>query len=290
MLKQLWLCGQSKENTDSEAVAHLVVIAYVLLLETIRQRMITLHSERGGAQRFMIVGPRADWEGLRTLTARLLAARNEDKPLQLLNNHPWVLADGTNVFDDDFAVLFLEVPAEEYVELAALESDPDTRNAASKLAHRIQEAAGPHVRFVAIGASRIDSPELVPEPEIRSSRGTAEEALRDARNLLEASGAARAVDRVHTAIHAYVNDVLRESGLQENGSLTSAYRSLRDEHPAFQGDSAQDDRMRRILQATSMSFPAKVDPCSRSRLTRLSVVIPCISFRGTVAVHCISFP
>lgn len=100
------------------------------------------------------------------------------------------------------------------------------------------------------GATR--TPELAAEIQgwIARLRGTApvlapallagtsavvERALSDAEELLRTNGPTSCVDRVHTALHGYLLDVCRASGLTvtDDSSLTSLVKLLREGHPAF---------------------------------------------------------
>ncbi len=62
-----------------------------------------------------------------------------------------------------------------------------------------------------------------------------ERALSDAEELLRTNGPTSCVDRVHTALHGYLLDVCRASGLTvtDDSSLTSLLKLLREGHTAF---------------------------------------------------------
>lgn len=76
-------------------------------------------------------------------------------------------------------------------------------------------------------------------------------ALADAEALIKAEGAASAVDRVHTAVHAYVRARALECGLDvaADASITRAFKVLRTSHPAFNVSSTRQSDADSILKA-----------------------------------------
>jgi len=92
---------------------------------------------------------------------------------------------------------------------------------------------------------------IVPPPTPIVTTSTVERALRDAENLLRSSGAASAVDRVHTALHGYLMAVLDSSSISysHNATITELYSLLRNSHTKFQTLSAHDKDVLTILRA-----------------------------------------
>ena len=92
---------------------------------------------------------------------------------------------------------------------------------------------------------------IVPPPTPTVTTSTVERALKDAENLLKSSGAASAVDRVHTALHGYLRAVLDKSliSYSRNATITELYSLLRNSHTKFQTPSAHDKDVLIILRA-----------------------------------------
>ena len=63
-----------------------------------------------------------------------------------------------------------------------------------------------------------------PEPHPSASK-IADRAISDAKALVGQSRASSAIDRAHTALHAYLVDLCRESGLQTPESITTSKAS-----------------------------------------------------------------
>lgn len=99
------------------------------------------------------------------------------------------------------------------------------------------------------------APVASPSPGITSE--VVARALADAESLLQSSGAASGVDRVHTALHGYLRAVCDAAGItcSEDATTTRLYKALRSSHPAFahRGPRAQD--ISKVLQ----SFAAALD-------------------------------
>lgn len=77
------------------------------------------------------------------------------------------------------------------------------------------------------------APVANPSPKITSAVVT--QAILDAENLISTSGAASAVDRVHTALHGYLREVCSQTGIAYNkdDSITRLFKLLRQGHPAL---------------------------------------------------------
>lgn len=102
--------------------------------------------------------------------------------------------------------------------------------------------------------SRLRGAEAVETPTLEATSEVVEVALRDAQQLLQASRAASAVDRVHTALHGYMQVLCERAGtpVPPDASVTQLFKVLRDQHPAFHDRgprSADVDRVLRSLGA-----------------------------------------
>ncbi len=93
------------------------------------------------------------------------------------------------------------------------------------------------------------SPVASPAPQITSN--VVERAIGDAETLLQTSGATSAVDRIHTALHGYLQAVCDETGIQyaKDDSITRLLRLLKQQHPAIQSLGARQQDIERIFQA-----------------------------------------
>ena len=98
--------------------------------------------------------PRDRVEELLLNMRQLLRARGEDKAADLLRIIPFSVVAGTNDFNDDFSVLYAQVPLPQYEELRGCSSDPAARAAFARIAEVAPEI-GPYIRFIAIDLARV---------------------------------------------------------------------------------------------------------------------------------------
>jgi hypothetical protein len=75
-------------------------------------------------------------------------------------------------------------------------------------------------------------------------------ALRDAEVLINSTGPSSAVDRVHTALHAYMIAACDAAGIPYNPdpSITELFKVLRQHHPGLQNVGHQSAQVLQILQ------------------------------------------
>ena len=111
-------------------------------------------------------------------------------------------------------------------------------------------------------SSREVPPIEYPEPPAGSAE-VVSRALRDAKHLGQGIGASSAIDRVHTAIHAYLTQLCTEAEIDiEDGATASrAFRLLRDRHPRLSVKGHRADEIERILRA----FATMIDSLSTLR-------------------------
>ncbi len=76
-------------------------------------------------------------------------------------------------------------------------------------------------------------------------------AIADAETLLKASGAASAVDRIHTALHGFLLRVCRDAGIgiPEEPTLPFLFKTLRNHHPAFREIGPRSQDIMQIMRA-----------------------------------------
>lgn len=78
-------------------------------------------------------------------------------------------------------------------------------------------------------------------------------ALQDATTLLDQRGPVSALDRVHTALHAYLKAACSRSGIEtvEQATITNLLKQLRQQHPCFHEGGQHNEAVTRILQSLS---------------------------------------
>src|SRR5690348_10354471 len=111
--------------------------------------MLTLYYGSGSAA--FSIGPalmeEADWNKLRTATAKLLTVRGFREAAELLTRYPFRVHVGENDFGDDFSVVYAEVALPVYVEVEEIHR-AGGRPLFAMIAKTITEL-GHYIRFVA---------------------------------------------------------------------------------------------------------------------------------------------
>jgi len=207
----------------------------------------------GGARDFDLFSPKLssdEWLKIKATTCRLLRARKVEEAAKILESSQYEIYEATNVFGDEFSVLYDELPIEKYIEI---EENLDTFQHSDifrLIAETISEI-GPYIRFVAIGIKADSDIQPVENPNLQVNSEVVLRALSDAQNLLITSDAISAVDRVHTAIHGYIKSICDEYGIQykKGDSITSLYKILRENHPKLKSLSSNSSELDRILKA-----------------------------------------
>jgi hypothetical protein len=111
-----------------------------------------IHLYSGSGSHEIILGdgvPSHEWERRRGMAAGLLERRGERGAAELLRSLPFELHAGTNGFGDEFHVLYLSVPLEQYVELSRLAEERETKQRFTAIASVVTEI-GPFIRFIAL--------------------------------------------------------------------------------------------------------------------------------------------
>jgi Abortive infection C-terminus len=158
----------------------------------------------------------SEWNKLRSVAQRLLTARRWQRAADILSQYPFRICLGENDFNDSFSVLYARVTLPTYVELEEIHRSPGGREIFATIAKTITELS--HlIRFVAAGLTVNDAPDPVANPSPGFATEVVERALADAEQLLSSSGPISAVDRVHTALHGY----LQETCLRLNATTRS---------------------------------------------------------------------
>lgn len=93
------------------------------------------------------------------------------------------------------------------------------------------------------------SPIANPDPKITSA--IVERAIIDVETLLNANGAVSGVDRIHTALHGYLQAVCDSENItyQKDDSMAKLFKSIRQRHPALQNLGAHSQDIERVFQS-----------------------------------------
>jgi hypothetical protein len=214
--------------------------------------MLRLYQRGGGSSEISIDNP-VDPELSRRAkqrATRLLLGWGLTEAADLLTNTPFELWNGTNGFGDEFYVLHAEVPTPRYVELSDLESDAGTRDRFRQIANALAEGDYA-VRFIAATLDEGGEPVAVPTPTPTRTSDALERALAEVERALADGRPAVAVDRVHTALHAYLRGVAESAGLvpAADTGIVELFRMLRTAHPGLQAAGPRAAEITRILQA-----------------------------------------
>lgn len=103
-----------------------------------------------------------------------------------------------------------------------------------------------HELIKAKGGSEQIAPVAVPELKITGS--TINQAINDARTLLNTQGATSAIDRVHTVLHGYLKQVCKDSNISyaNDATINQLVNLLKTSHPAL---ATKNDNMDQILKS-----------------------------------------
>jgi Abortive infection C-terminus len=102
------------------------------------------------------------------------------------------------------------------------------------------------VRTVVMGVKLEEEENVqVVSPKLRTSSDIVDIALRDAETLIKSSGAPSALDRAHTAFHAYLREASEDVMITvaKDADITTLFGQLRDKHPKLKILDSQADRM-----------------------------------------------
>ena len=93
------------------------------------------------------------------------------------------------------------------------------------------------------------SPIASPDPKITSA--VVERAISDVETLLSTNGAASGVDRIHTALHGYLQAVCERENIsyQKDDSMAKLFKLLRQNHPALRNVGSRSQDIERVFQS-----------------------------------------
>lgn len=220
-----------------------------------REKMLKLYSG-SGSQECKILSlfmPTAKWNELKKAVIECLRESKHLLAAQLLESCQFEIHRGTNSFDDDFLVLFSKVSSFEYLKMKPVENNPEYKKAFKIIADMLTELEleeDNYIRFIVVSLKEKDEPFLnVPNPKAKFS---VLQTLREAQTLIDTTGPASAVDRVHTALHRYLIDICVNEGLayKPDDGITSLYKTIRNNHSVLT-TKVGGEEIKRIMQALS---------------------------------------
>jgi hypothetical protein len=188
------------------------------------------------------------WEALRRNAIRLMKSQFCHDAWKHLEETPYELWRGTNGFGDQFELLCYNTDIENYTkDEREYESNANYFNAYAypAIAEALETLHHP-IRFIAVEIDTSENIQSVPPPKLEITSEVVEAALRDAEMLIRSSGPANALDRVHTALHGYLEAICKRAGIvvKEDADITTLFARIRDEHPALKVTDPQTQKMR----------------------------------------------
>jgi hypothetical protein len=100
---------------------------------------------------------------------------------------------------------------------------------------------------------RAESLEAMPLPDTEtfSDADSVINSIEDAKLLMKERGAQRAIDRIHTALHAHLRKLCTDAAIMLTGSeaITTLFKYLREQHPSFIKNGVEQDEIKKILNA-----------------------------------------
>lgn len=193
--------------------------------------------------------PAAIWGVVKRQAVRYLEMSGDQHVAKLLEGTPFELWDGTNGFGDEFELLYLKTSVSEYLKFE-IEITANRASRYDAIAHAMEQVNNP-IRFIAVDISREDT-QGVETPRLEITSATVDRALGDFETLLHSKGGAvSGVDRIHTALHAYLEALCDEAGISydEGTGTTALFQLIRQRHPKLQSHppGVEADRMLRGL-------------------------------------------
>src|SRR5262249_14716464 len=109
---------------------------------------------------------------------------------------------------------------------------------------------GLHSEFVLI-AQRLEGVAGVPTPTPETTSEAVEPALANVEVLIKSTGAPTGVDRIHTAIHAYLQAVCDEQSIShsDNATILALFKLVLEQHRAFASPGARSDDIMKICRS-----------------------------------------
>ena len=104
--------------------------------------------------------------------------------------------------------------------------------------------------------SRLEADGVIELPPLSLTTETIFEALKDAEALLRSRGPSSAVDRAHTALHAYLKKLCadRNATVPKDPSITALFKAIREQLSQFKDIVAHDEEAKRLLGSMSTAL------------------------------------
>jgi hypothetical protein len=187
-----------------------------------------------GSREITLLHPVADhkqWLALRTNAARFMRSRGYKRASELLESIPFDIVAATNSFNDDFEILIVNVPPEEYAVYEERAKTRWERPSFDRIAEAISKLGKHAIRFVVVDVA-FDQQQPVATPEPRITSAVVQAALGDAEQLIRYRGSGNALDRLHTVFHGYLRAVCRDATItfEEQDTVQTLLKKLRTEH------------------------------------------------------------
>jgi hypothetical protein len=219
--------------------------------------MLQLYSAGVGSDEVTLgqrVSDATGWADTRQHVVALLRARGFIRSADLLETTPFEVYKGTNVFKDDFFILYLEAPPDHYIEYERKHSDKHFRGMVHRIVDASRKITGWYIRFVMVDILRPSMIPAVASPKPTFTSAAVERALTDAEILIATSGPTSAVDRAHTAFHGFLLALAADAGIsvETDASVTSIFKKLRGVHPGIQVVTEDKDMQRIFFAASSI--------------------------------------
>lgn len=149
---------------------------------------------------------------------------------------------------EEFSIALARVDDTEYGRLTQRRQHDEWRQDFAFAATALGETGQSIEAFAVI---REPNNRFVDLPRNSITSAAVERALQDAEVLISGVGPASAVDRAHTALHAYLRDLCDRTGLPyaKDANVTALFSLLREQHPRLNMSSAHASEMTRIGRA-----------------------------------------
>jgi hypothetical protein len=120
-------------------------------------------------------------------------------------------------------------------------------NAENKPSTRTQEVFDDLVEM----AKRLENASPIATPDPKTTSTIVERAINDVETLIQSSGAISGVDRIHTALHGYLQAVCDREKIAyvKDDSMTKLFKLLRQSHPALQNLGSRSQDIERVFQS-----------------------------------------
>jgi hypothetical protein len=98
---------------------------------------------------------------------------------------------------------------------------------------------------------RLEEISLITSPDLKITSVIVERAITDVEALINTNGAISGVDRIHTALHGYLQAVCKTQNIpyQKDDNITRLFKLLRQQHPKLQNLGARSQDIERVFNS-----------------------------------------